>query len=137
LVSTTLHGLPWELLHDGEEFWGLRYALGRRLVTDRALPATVSGLPLPVRPRALDVGADPIGDLRFVSREIEAVSTALAPIADVVAVAGPLATLEAVTVHLGRGFDLVHFAGHVVTTARGESALLLADGPFPASVIES
>src|SRR5262249_45382661 len=39
LISTSLYGLPWELLHDEEEFWGLRYGLGKRLVLDRPLLA--------------------------------------------------------------------------------------------------
>lgn len=136
LVSSTLHGLPWELFHDGEEFWGLRYALGRRLVTDRPVPV-VPTFQLPRRPRALVIGADPRGDLAFVAVEVEHICTALSESADVVALAGPLATLEAVSTHLARGFDLVHFAGHVVAVPGGESALLLGDGrPLGASVIE-
>jgi hypothetical protein len=137
LVSSTLQGLPWELMHDGTDFWGIRYALGRRLVTDRPLP-TVAGLRLPRRPRALVIGADPFNDLPFVSREMEDVCTALAATTDLIAVAGPLSTVDTVTAHLGRSFDIVHFAGHVVTTASGESALLLADAQvLPASVIEA
>ena len=137
LVSSSLHGLPWELLHDGEEFWGLRYALGRRLVTDHPLPV-VAECRLPARPRTLVIGADPRGDLPLVSREVTAVCRALAPFADVVAVAGPLATFENVTAHLGRGFDLVHFAGHIVPFANDESALLLANGrPLPSSIVRA
>jgi CHAT domain-containing protein len=137
LVSSSLHGLPWELLHDGDKFWGLRYALGRRLITDRPLP-TVAGYRLPARPRALVIAADPLGDLPFVSKEMEAVSKALARVADVVAVGGTLATFDTVAAHLGRAFDLVHFAGHVVTMPGGESALLLADRrPLPTTVVEA
>src|SRR5207249_11968527 len=35
LVSTVLYGLPLELFHDGQNFFGLRYAVGRRLVMSR------------------------------------------------------------------------------------------------------
>jgi hypothetical protein len=137
LVSSTLQGLPWELLHDGADFWGIRYALGRRLVTDRPLP-TVASLRLPERPRALVIGADPFNDLPFVSREVEGVCSVLAATTDLIAVAGPLSTVDTVTAHLGRSFDIVHFAGHVVVTASGESALLLGDAQaLPASVIEA
>src|SRR6185503_13998998 len=43
VVASSLTGIPWELVHDGDEFWGLRYALGTRLVLDRSAtvrPAT-------------------------------------------------------------------------------------------------
>src|SRR3989442_8252784 len=62
LISTALYGMPWELLHDDEEFWGLRYGLGKRLVMDRALPAAASARLHP-RPRALGIGSDPPGGL--------------------------------------------------------------------------
>src|SRR5262249_33536845 len=39
LISTSLYGLPWELLHDEDEFWGLPYGLGKRLVLDRPVLA--------------------------------------------------------------------------------------------------
>src|SRR5262249_42370518 len=39
LISTSLYGLPWELLHDEAEFWGLPYGLGKRLVLDRPVLA--------------------------------------------------------------------------------------------------
>ena len=34
VVASSLTGIPWELVHDGDEFWGLRYALGTRLVLE-------------------------------------------------------------------------------------------------------
>src|SRR5262249_14654249 len=62
LVSTSLYGIPWELLHDDEEFWGLRYALGKRLVLDRRL-SSVGGARFRPRPRALIIGSNPRDDL--------------------------------------------------------------------------
>src|SRR5882724_11437397 len=38
LVATSLYGVPWELFFDEVEFWGLRYAIGRRLLLDRPVP---------------------------------------------------------------------------------------------------
>jgi ketosteroid isomerase-like protein/TolB-like protein len=137
LVRTSLAGVPWELLHDDEEFWGVRYALGRRLVLARPVAAR----PVPrrgERPRALVVGADPRGDLPFVGPELEVVCDALEERADVECLGGGLATFERVTAALGRGFDLVHFCGHVVADGRGEPALLLGDGrTLAAGVVES
>lgn len=137
LVTTSLTGLPWELLHDDEEFWGLRYAMGKRLVLDRPLPATraahVRG-----RPRALVIAADPRDDLPFARREADVVSEVLERHADVTCVAGHVATFDTVSRHLGEGFDLIHFCGHVVTASDGTPALLLADEqPLSASLIEA
>jgi hypothetical protein len=137
LVSTSLTGLPWELLHDDEEFWGLRYAMGKRLVLDRALPTTraahVHG-----RPRALVIAADPRDDLPFARREADGVCEALEPHADVTCVAGHVATFDTVSRLLGDGFDLIHFCGHVVTAADGTPALLLdGEQPLSARLIES
>lgn len=136
VVASSLTGLPWELVHDGDEFWGLRYALGTRLILDRpaaARPAAVSH----ARPRALVVGADPAGDLPHLERELGAVCDALEGRAEIVCVADRLATFERVLAHLGEGFDVVHFAGHVVADADGP-ALLLGDGRrLPARVIEA
>jgi CHAT domain-containing protein len=137
LVSTSLTGMPWELLHDDEEFWGLRYALGKRLVMDRPLPAggTTS---LRARPRALIVGSDPRGDLRFVAHEVEAICEALERFADIECVTGRLATFETVMTCLGGGFDLIHYCGHVVAGDEARPALLLAEEKtLPASAIEA
>src|SRR5881296_2707048 len=118
--------MPWELLHDDEEFWGLRYGLGKRLVMDRPLPAATSPRLRP-RPRALVIGSDPRGDLRFVGEEVEAICEALEPIADIECVSGRLATFDAVTAYLGQSFDLIHYCGHLVASAGAKPALLLAE----------
>jgi CHAT domain-containing protein len=137
LVSTSLHGLPWELLHDGEDWWSLRYALGKRLVTERP-GIGERALPLARRPRALIVGSNPRGDLPFVSREVEGIAEKLGEFADLHLVSGRLATFNAVTSALREGFDLIHFCGHVCRGTEGGPALLLADGEqIAATVIEA
>jgi hypothetical protein len=136
VVATSLTGLPWSLVHDDEEHWGLRYALGTRLVRER--PVAVREAPARRdRPRALVVGADPHGDLPSVAAEIRAVCDALEPRADVVCVTDRLATFDGVLAHLGEGFDVVHFCGHVVPDDAGAPALLLADRRLPAAVVEA
>ncbi len=137
VVASSSTDVPWALVHDGEEFWGLRYPLGTRLVHER--PAAVRE---PARRhdrlRALVVGADPLGDLPHVTAELDAVCDALEPRADVVCVAGRLATVERVLALLGEGFDVVHFAGHVVRDDAGTPALLLADRrPLSARLVET
>lgn len=136
LVSTSLHGVPWELLHDGEEFWGLRYALGNRLITERP-SVRIRTRPPRRRPRALVIASDPRGDLPFVRDEGETIATLLADLIEVRLVAGPVATFETVTTYLREGYDLIHFCGHVVRGREGDSALLLADEEqLTATVIE-
>lgn len=127
LVSTSLTGLPWELLHDDEDFWGLRYGLGKRLLLDRPLAALGAAPSAGARPRALVIASDPRGDLPFVRREADAVCEALEARCDVVCIADRLATFDAVSAYLGEGFSLIHWAGHVVRDASGTPGLLLAD----------
>src|SRR5207253_1807320 len=82
----------------------------------RPLPAAASARLRP-RPRALVIGSDPRGDLRFVGQEVEAICEALEPIADIECVSGRLATFDAVTAYLGQSFDLIHYCGHLVASA--------------------
>jgi CHAT domain-containing protein/ketosteroid isomerase-like protein len=137
LISTSLYGLPWEILHDEQEFWGLRYALGKRLVLDRPM---LVGPParLRPRPRVLVIGSDPRGDLSFVRHEVEEICETLEGSADLVCVVDRLASFETVSAYLGEGFDLIHYCGHVVTSPETGPALLLADGrPLTTAVIEA
>jgi ketosteroid isomerase-like protein len=137
LVVASSLALPWELVHDGHEFWGLRHPLGTRLLLDRPVTTREPAVRRD-RPRALVVGANPRGDLPFVAREIETVCDALEGRADVVCVTDRLATLERVLAHLGEGFDVVHFCGHVVAAPDGAPALLLAgEQLLPAAVIQA
>jgi ketosteroid isomerase-like protein len=136
-VATSLYGLPWELFFDGDEFWGLRYAIGRRILMDRSVP-TPAARSLRRPARALIVGADPRGDLPFVREEVERISETLGRLTDITLVSGELATFAAVTRYLADDFDLIHFCGHIVTEPSGESALLLADEKLlSAAVIEA
>jgi len=137
LISTSLYGLPWEVLHDEQEFWGLRYALGKRLVLDRPM---LSGPParLRPRPRVLVIGSDPRGDLPFVRHEVEEICETLEGSADLVCVVDRLASFETVSAYLGEGFDVVHYCGHVVAGPETGPALLLADErPLTTAVIEA
>jgi CHAT domain-containing protein len=137
LISTSLYGLPWEVLHDEQEFWGLRYALGKRLVLDRPM---LSGPParLRPRPRVLVIGSDPRGDLPFVRHEVEEICETLEGSADLVCVVDRLASFETVSAYLGDGFDVVHYCGHVITGPQTGPALLLADErPLTTAVIEA
>lgn len=129
LVRTNLPGLPWELLHDGVEFWGITFALGTQIVTSETRPAVPLAAPTAgARLRALVVGSDPDADLGFVRAEIETVVGILEPVADVYCVSGALAGFSEVTARLSEAFDLLHFCGHVALDANGQPGLRLPDG---------
>jgi CHAT domain-containing protein len=38
LISTEVPEIPWELLHDGQDFLGLKYAIGRQLLKSTGIP---------------------------------------------------------------------------------------------------
>ncbi|MCA9524286.1 MAG: CHAT domain-containing protein [Myxococcales bacterium] len=62
LIDDGLVTIPWELLHDGDEFLGLRFAMGRLVRTERA----VLGRPRqmePTKPATMLVICDPRDDL--------------------------------------------------------------------------
>lgn len=128
LVRTNLPGLPWELLHDGVEFWGITFALGTQIVTSESRPAAPLAAPTTARLRALVIGSDPDADLGFVRAEIETVVGILEPVADVHCVSGALAGFSEVSARLSEAFDLVHICGHVALDADGQPALRLPDG---------
>jgi len=135
-ICTSLYGVPWELLYDDEEFWGLRYAIGKRIMMSRPL-TMAGGAALRSRPRALVVGSDPRGDLPIVHSEVERICETLERFADIRCVSGKLASFNEVTAYLREGFDLIHYCGHVMADRRGGPALLLADEtPLAAEVIE-
>lgn len=127
-LRTEIDGIPWELLHDGADFWGLRYALARRLIiTDRPVAAP-SESSADRRMRALVLGADPRQDLPCAVTEAETIARTLALRGDVVCLATPLVRLDSVLDYLGQRFDVIHFAGHVVAAPGGDVGLLLGDG---------
>lgn len=131
LVRTNLQGLPWELLYDGQEFWGLAFALGTQIVADTgappaSMPYAVSSSPS--RPRALVIGSDPDCTLGFVRSEVATVVRLLDPLADVHCMAGALANFPTVTARLAEAVDLIHYCGHVALDVDGAPALRLPDG---------
>jgi len=136
-VSTNDPTIPWELLHDGRDFLGLRCALARRLITAKA-PAPRTA-PLRERPTFLFI-TDPTEDLASATHEaiylIERL-TARGFACDLLR--GERASYLNVQEALQSGrYDVIHFAGHAeFDPQRRESTLQLAGGRrLPASQIE-
>lgn len=145
------HDIPWELLHDGEDFVAKRHAMGRRLIR-----------PTPDEPRMrrnirMAIVGDPTEDLPGAREESERIAShcqaAFDRLADayeidstVVLLQGEEATKDAVLLDLlmnaGEGIDVFHFAGHAHADPLDldNAGFALSDGklrPFEARSISS
>ncbi|MFF3573713.1 CHAT domain-containing protein [Nocardia jiangxiensis] len=112
LVRTNESTIPWELLHDGEDFLAMGRDIGRHPhVTKRV----VAGRPLNAIARALVIG-DPLGDLPAARAEAERISSWLrARDVECTTLIGEQADTLGVHSELATGtYDLLHYCGHVV-----------------------
>lgn len=133
-VDERVIDLPWELVHDGEEFLCLRFAAGRRLISEQAAASFRTQARAAQDMSAL-VLANPTGDLPAAEREGEKIAHLLQNQCGVhvdFARRDEL-TKEDFLLSL-RSYDIVHFAGHAKRHPANpdESCLLLADGEVPA-----
>jgi CHAT domain-containing protein len=126
--------LPWELIHDGTDFLCLRYAVGRRLVSDQAF-VTPSRSPSCARDTKVLVVADPTGDLPAAKEEGQKVAVLLREKCgfQVDSFDGAALTKKDFLLSL-KDYDIVHFAGHAShdTSSPDESCLLFSDGEVQA-----
>jgi len=113
LVSTNHSDLPWELLHDGEQFLASKHLVGRQMWVD-TLPRPFTLHPQRLR-RALLIG-NPTGDLPQAEQEIEELLALLDTIPDMavpVVLMGARAGKDAILRQLVSGdYDLIHYSGH-------------------------
>jgi hypothetical protein len=109
--------LPWELMHDGNEFLCLQRPFARMPVGQTFPRRTRRRMP-PTRAiwNALLVNSDPTGDLsdsRAEITEIERVLGELPVWVNIVKLEGKNANRNELTHHLSSGrYDLIHYAGH-------------------------
>jgi hypothetical protein len=133
-IDERLIDLPWELVHDGAEFLCLRYAVGRRIVSDQSFIAPGRQARTAGEIKVLIV-ADPTSDLPAARDEGRRVASLLRDKCQ-------LNVDEFITTGMTkrdfllsvRDYDIVHFAGHASHDASNpdESCLLLADGEIQA-----
>jgi len=127
LIRTNETLVPWELLHDGTQFFGLKYDLARHWIGPRKVLAgrVIGGIG-----RALIV-ADPGDDLEDALQEAKNLKASLEERGTrCVLRVGAGATLGQVITDLSEGsYDLFHYSGHatVVPDSR-EAALVLHNG---------
>jgi CHAT domain-containing protein len=129
-VDERVIDLPWELVHDGEEFLCLRFAAGRRLISDQATGSFRKHAQAANDMSALVV-ANPTGDLPAAEREGETIARLLQKQCGVRVdfARGNELKKEDFLLSLG-SYDIVHFAGHARRDESNpdESCLLLCDG---------
>lgn len=133
-LDESLVTVPWELLHDGEDFFCHRYDLGRLVATPQAMIGRSAPMPSSGPLKMLVICADPRGDLPQVQAEGEALLTRLdaSRVVDANLIADP--TVENVRRQL-KDYDIIHFAGHAEhDVAHPErSGWVLADGKLTAA----
>ncbi|MZD05945.1 CHAT domain-containing protein [Streptomyces sp. SID5785] len=126
LVQSNETLVPWELLHDEEDFLGLRHDMGRRAKVDGPV---VDGRSSERIRRALVVG-DTLGDLAPARKETELISAWLTEQGvECTVLTGADATLVRVVGELAdkaAPYDLFHYSGHV-SAERGAAGLLVHD----------
>ncbi|HKO44472.1 MAG TPA: CHAT domain-containing protein [Pyrinomonadaceae bacterium] len=133
-MDEKLIALPWELLHDGSQFLCLRYALGRRLVSDQEFASSHRYIQTAEHTRALIV-ADPTKDLPAAQREGREVAKLLR---DQCGMHVEEFTSNGMTKNdfllCLKDYDIVHFAGHAShgSNSPDESCMRLSDGDIPA-----
>ncbi|HEY0427507.1 MAG TPA: CHAT domain-containing protein [Pyrinomonadaceae bacterium] len=133
-IDERLIDLPWELIHDGTEFICLRYAMGRRLISDQNfLPPRRQ--PRFVKETRVMIVANPTNDLPAAKKEGRKVAQLLR---DKCAMQVDEFTSSDITkkdfLLSLKDYDIVHFAGHASYDARNpdESCLIFSDGEIQA-----
>ena len=129
--------IPWELAFDGQHFLGMKFRVGRQVITHHKVTQTV-----PVRPSSgalrMLVISDPSETLKNVSRESEQLCDILDRIPGLqVRLLGGRGVKRIPLLAALRESDIVHFAGHSQFDEKNpeNSGWLLHDGFLSASEI--
>lgn len=136
IIDDSLIGIPWEIMHDGEEFLCLRFNMGRRIFTshsqrekqDQKLDPQIKMLIL----------ANPTGDLPRSYEEGLELSEALKQLSESLDLY--FKTKDITIANISRqllDFDILHYAGHAVYNSDTPdlSGWCLKDGTFTAQKI--
>ncbi len=135
-IENGLVQVPWELLHDGEQFFCRRWNMGRLVRTHQKVYKTSHReLRLPL---SMILIADPRGDLPAAYKEGVLVRDMLDAESEKIGADLISHCVEARTVKgLFKDYDIFHYAGHAdfVSQEPSQSGLLLKDGKVTAGEI--
>lgn len=132
-LEDSLVGIPWELLHDGEDFLCLRYAIGRRILSREK--TMISTRPAVLRPR-VSILSSSAGDLPEAEQEAVTLLERLSS-NDRILVTMRNGVNEEYLRHSLRDAEIVHFCGHAdyVEQQPDNSGWRMADGKITAADI--
>ncbi|MBI3248802.1 MAG: CHAT domain-containing protein [Deltaproteobacteria bacterium] len=126
---TNTVAIPWELIYDGEEFWGKRYALGRTIRMPSDQPPLAKPASAQQRLTVLLVAANPLDDLPYAEKEVKLIADILPGTVSTKVLVGPRATDIELMAELNRGiYDIIHYSGHVVVDPNTRQSALLLNG---------
>lgn len=129
IMDEDLVFIPWELLFDGQQFFCLKFNLGRGVKTRR--PANSVKYRSVKKPARMLVMADPCGTLPSARREAVTIREQFPGNRPAMLISTKTKdiTLNFIQRNL-REYDVIHFAGHTKhhPTDRGKSGLVMKDG---------
>ncbi|MDG2148585.1 MAG: CHAT domain-containing protein [Planctomycetota bacterium] len=135
-LDKPLVGIPWELLHDGDDFLGRRFRLGRLVTVDEESAPPMQRRMAP--PLSVLIVADPSGDLPAAQHEAHEVESLLedSPVIGSVTTLTGRVALRTLRDELPK-HDILHYAGHADFDDRsGEAQLRLSDGALSTKLID-
>lgn len=141
LVLVLDHGtvsIPWELLHDKQEFLCRRFPMARRVIMDGVFASPPPQAP--AKPLRMLMVSDPTGDLPGAREECRRLHKAFQEGSDVVVklLEGSQVTPDRLLAELSSGgFHVLHYAGHAEYNADrpDRSSWILAQGDVTAAQI--
>jgi hypothetical protein len=127
LISTSEQNYHYELIHDGEDFWGNKYAVGRQLVGSQ--PKRKSAKKKQSAACALVI-ANPSDDLPEAEREASGLVGFLQQSGvECQYMASQQVTSAELMIQLNSDrFDLLHYSGHIGWEEKGDAAFVLSGG---------
>lgn len=133
IIVTKRQDIPWEMLHDGENFWGLKYGVGRCIVgcNNKTIDLQKNDNAKEKRKTACLIVTDPTGDLK----EAEIESQELMEFLREKNIACSYITKQQVTVSdllmefNSSKYDFIHYNGHIGKDSEtGEFSFILSGG---------
>ncbi|MBI4848906.1 MAG: CHAT domain-containing protein [Nitrospirae bacterium] len=126
--------IPWELLFDGEEFFCLKFSMGRIVSTRQS----IAGVQRVRKSESLNVliMADPQGNLEAAYKEGIKIRDELSENVDKIRVSLVSSSVDRQYVKKNiRDFDIVHYAGHAAYDLKdpSQSGWIMSDGKLSAS----
>ena len=130
LLSTNEHSIPWELLWD-KTFLGIRYAMGRQLITETSARNAGSGNAAAQFKTCLII-TNPTGDLPEAQGEaLRLMEYFRARGMSCTLLAGEQVSSAELLVRFGAGdFDIIHYSGHIDMGPEGAYLRLARDDRF-------